>query len=107
LVVEAADGYLKSDPDLSDGEIWPAEYGMVIFTELAAYRLTGQKKYLQRVQTLCDDALEVFWDDKSPLPKAGSKRNHYEAVSGSDTLLLALLAVYVELNDLLIKVPFP
>jgi len=40
LVVEAADGYLKLDSDLSAGEIWPAEYGEVIFTELAAYKLT-------------------------------------------------------------------
>jgi hypothetical protein len=106
LVVQAADGYLNLDPDLSAGEIWPVEYGMVIFTELAAYKLTGQKKYLQRAQALCDDALQIFWDKKSPLPKASSKLNHYEAVTRSDTLLLALLAVYVESNDLSIKVPF-
>ena len=40
LVVQAADGYLNTDPDLSAGEIWPVEYGMVIFAELAAYKLT-------------------------------------------------------------------
>ena len=106
LVVNAADGYLDFDPDLSAGEIWPVEYGMVIFTELAAHKLTNQKKYLQRAQTLCDDALQLFWDKKSPLPKASSKLNHYEAVTRADTLLLALLAVYVESNDLPIKVPF-
>jgi len=100
LVRRAAEGYRKSMPEPKTADLWPAEYGMAIFTELAAYRLTGAAADLDRAQALADQAIQVYFDKDNPLPRAGSKSRHYETITCADTLLLALLALHEHVADL-------
>jgi hypothetical protein len=93
LTVLAADVYLGRNPNLGEVEIWPMEYGMVIFLELAAHRMTGEEKYLRRARELADDAVRLYWDG-SPLPRASSRLDHYEDGTCADTLAYALLALH-------------
>jgi len=92
LVVKAAEYYLSADPP---GEItvYPGVYGEVISLLAAAYRVTGQERFLQRSEALADKALLVFWND-GPLPRASSHHAHYEAITRADTLALALLELW-------------
>ncbi|MFA8020255.1 hypothetical protein [Bremerella cremea] len=99
LVVEAGTLYLEEHPDPRQDDLWAGEYGTVIFTLLAAHRITQEERYLDRARKLADEAIAVFWDESKPLPRASSRTGYYDVVSGSDTLLLALLAVHEELNN--------
>ena len=49
-------------------------------------------------------AVEKYWQDK-PLPRAGLKVDHYETISGADTLALALLDVYAAINNVKTHIP--
>jgi hypothetical protein len=110
LIVEAARLYQKVAPDPQNKDIWAGEYGMAIFTELAAFRLTGDKSFLDTAKQLGDEALRVFWKEDSALPRASSKTDYYDVIAYPDTLLLSLLALdeavrgelpKVEISDLI------
>ena len=109
LVVEAATLYLTEQPDPATDDLWAGEYGTVIFTLLAAHRISHESRYLDRAIALADDAVRIFWDKDRPLPRASSKTDYYDVVTGTDTLTLALLAVHeqttskdsqIEISDL-------
>ena len=104
LVLRSADLYRTLDAEPSRVDIWAGEYGMAIFLELAAYRLSGEAAYLQRARTLADEALDVFWHGDSPLPRASSKTDHYEAITRPDTLILSLLALHEHTARLVPKI---
>jgi hypothetical protein len=59
---------------------------------------------LKESQRLARLAVELFWQD-NPLPRASLKTGHYEAVTGPDSLALALLEVHVVTNQLPITLP--
>ncbi|MEZ5945038.1 MAG: hypothetical protein R3C18_26935 [Planctomycetaceae bacterium] len=99
LVVEAATLYLTEQPDPVTDDLWAGEYGTVIFTLLAAHRISHDSRYLDRAIALADDAIQVFWDKDKPLPRASSKTDYYDVVTGSDTLILALLAVHEQITS--------
>jgi hypothetical protein len=105
LVVDAADLYATVLPDAAATDIWAGEYGMAIFTEIAAFRLTGDKQYLDAAKTLADRALADLWPTGAVLPRASTKTAHYEAIAYSDTLLLSLLALHEHVNGLRPTVP--
>ena len=65
---------------------------------LGAHEITGEKRYLDRADYFAQRAIKLFLTDDSSLPKATSKHNHYEAVTGSDTLMMALLKLWVAKN---------
>lgn len=100
LVVQTADLYTKVDPQPKEDDIWAGEYGMAIFVEVAAFRLTGKPQYLERAKKLSDLAIEVFWDEASVLPRASTRTNYYDVISYPDTLLMALLAVHEHTSGL-------
>lgn len=105
LIIEAAELYKTARPG-EDQDVWAGEYGMAIFTELAAYRLTGDESYLAAAQQITDLAIETLWDGgKTPLPRASSKTDYYDVISYSDTTILALLALHEALNGLEPQVP--
>jgi len=89
LVIAAADLYLEESP-AEDQETWPSAFGHVISCQLAAFRFTQDSKYLDRARSLGHQAIRVFWADR-PLPRASSRTDHYEAITGPDSLVLALL----------------
>lgn len=93
LVLDAADRYLEGTPD-PDVPLFPGTVGHVILLELAAEALTGGTRYLDRARQLAAFAIETFWSDDSPLPRASSHHGHYEAITRADTLVMALLTLW-------------
>jgi len=93
LIVEAADVYLESCP-ADDIDAWPLSFGQTITVELAAWRITAEKKYHARAFQLGEIAIEKFFGD-SPLPRASLKTDHYESTTGADTLVLALAELHL------------
>jgi hypothetical protein len=102
-LIEVADAYVDTRPT-EDVDVWPMSFGHVISTQVAAYRFTGKKIYLDEARRFANMAVEKYWQDK-PLPRAGLKVDHYETISGADTLALALLDIYAAINN--VKTPIP
>jgi len=94
LVHAAADVYLDSEPTEAD-DVWPMTVGHVISLEVAAWRSTAQQRYLDRARYFGDWALKTFFD--APLPRASTKSNHYESITGADTLALALVELHLHI----------
>ena len=86
-------------------DVWPVEPGLAIQLEIAAYRETNDAEFLKAARRLADESVAAFWNDSSPLPKASLYRDHYEAMTGADALLLALLAVHTTENKSNVEVP--
>lgn len=92
LVLQAAGRYVANDPDREMG-LHPKTIGQVISLMLAAHEITGEKKYLDRAQHFGQMSVRLFLSD-GPLPGATVKYTHYEAISGADTLMMALLDLW-------------
>ncbi|MHC4740946.1 MAG: hypothetical protein ACYS8Z_03480 [Planctomycetota bacterium] len=93
LIVDAADAYADSMP--ADGDdAWPMTFGHAISLELAAFGVTAEKKYHERAFELGKTAIEKFFGD-SVLPRASLRSNHYESITGADTLVLALAELHL------------
>jgi uncharacterized protein YyaL (SSP411 family) len=103
LVIAIADAYRDARP-AEDVDIWPMSFGHVISAQLAAYRFTGESIYLDEARRFGRMAIDLFWQDR-PLPRASLKTEHYETLSGADTLALALLDLYAAIHDLKVAVP--
>jgi len=93
LMHAAADAYLKSMPAAED-DVWPATFGHVISLQLAAWRSAARQVYFDRARELGDAALERFFGQNA-LPRASLKSDHYESLTGADTLALALLELHL------------
>jgi hypothetical protein len=99
LVLATADRYLDTEP-VSDFPVYPGSLGDVIHLLLNAHELTGDQMYLDRAHHFAGMALQMFFDDSSPLPKASSKHWHYEAITRADNLMMALLRLYLIANQM-------
>jgi hypothetical protein len=97
LVLDAASRYLYTKPD-TRATLYPGSTAESIFLMLAAYKLTGQDYYLDRAEYFADQAIDIFIDDSSPLPKASSAHDHYETITGGDDLMMALLDLWAAKN---------
>ena len=93
LIIKAADAYLNTLPD-EDTDAWPMTFGHAISLELAAFRATARDIYHKRAFKLGEIAIEKFFGD-NPLPRAGLKTDHYESITGADTLALALTELHL------------
>lgn len=93
LIRAAADAYLDIGP-AEGADAWPMTFGHVISLELAAWRSTAERKYLDRARELGLIAIELFFQDRA-LPRASMKTGHYETITGADTLALALVEVHL------------
>lgn len=102
-VVAIADAYRGARPGENE-DVWASTFGHVISTEVAAYRITKRKEYLDEARAFAQMAVDVFWGD-SPLPRASFKTGHYETLTGGDSLALSLLEVHAAMHDL--KTPIP
>jgi hypothetical protein len=98
LIHSAADVYLNSLPEdnLDNVDVWPMTFGHAISLQVAAWRSTAQQVYLDRARQLADLAVKRFFD-QGPLPRAGLKRDHYEAITGADTLALGLVELHLHI----------
>jgi uncharacterized protein YyaL (SSP411 family) len=85
-------------------DAWPQSFAHVISTEVAAYRLTKNPVYLDEARRFARMAVEIFWQD-NPLPRASKQTGHYEAITGGDSLALALLEVHASAHGLTNRIP--
>lgn len=93
LVVDAAKQYMSGPINFSF-PVHPGTVGSVIQLLLYAHELTGEQAYLARAEALGAEAVQMFTGDGCPLPKASHAHDHYEAVTGGDTLMMSLLALW-------------
>lgn len=93
LIFSAADPYLNSLPN-DEEDIWPMTFGHAISLQLAAWRHSADWKYMERARKFGDLAVEKFWGTNA-LPKASFKTEHYETITGADTLALALVELHL------------
>ncbi len=93
LIVGAARRYLSSEPNI-DFPVYPGTLGDVILLMLSAREITGENVFLERAEDFARRAVSMFVDDVSPLPKASSKHDHYEAITRADTLMMSLLKLW-------------
>ena len=102
-VVKIADAYIDQSPE-EDVDAWPLALGHAISAQVAAYRFTQREVYREQAQRLAKLAVKLFWQD-NPLPRASLKTGHYEAITGADSLALALLEVHAITHPLKAKIP--
>jgi hypothetical protein len=95
LIFAAANAYLDSLPAKNE-DAWPVTFGHAISLELAAWRHSADWKYMERARKLGDIAVEKFWGTNA-LPRASYKTDHYETVTGADTLALALVELHLQI----------
>jgi len=95
LITAAADVYLNSMP-AENIDAWPMTFGHVISLALAAWRSTSRPVYMDFARKLGNEGVERFWHG-SPLPRASLKANHYESITGADTLALALVELHLHI----------
>jgi hypothetical protein len=93
LILGAADAYLDSLPPETE-DAWPSTFGHAISLQLAAWRHSADWKYMERARKLGDIAIEKFFGTNA-LPKASFKTDHYESITGADTLALALAELHL------------
>ncbi|MHC4740945.1 MAG: hypothetical protein ACYS8Z_03475, partial [Planctomycetota bacterium] len=99
-----ADAYIDALPD-EDVDVWPMSFAHIVSAQTAAFRFTRDPGYLEQARRFAQMAVELFWQD-SPLPRASHKTDHYETITGGDSLALALLEVHVVMNNLDVKIPY-
>jgi hypothetical protein len=95
LLLAAAEAYLTAMP-ADDEDVWPMTAGQAISLELAAWRHSARAAYFDRARALGEWAVRQFWGDR-PLPQASLKRDHYETITGADTLALALTELHLNI----------
>lgn len=93
LIVAAADAYTDSMPT-DNVDAWPMTFGHAISLELASFGITARKEYHDRAFKIGQVAVEKFFGDSS-LPRASLKIDHYESITGADTLVLALAELHL------------
>lgn len=103
LLIAIADQYLGARPE-EDVDAWPMSFAHAISAQLAAYRFTKKPAYLEQARTFAQMAVDIFWQDK-PLPRASKHTGHYETMTGSDSLALALLEVHAATHGLTVRIP--
>jgi hypothetical protein len=79
---------------LAGVEVYPGAVARVIELLLTVHEETGDSRYLRRATEVAEEALPLFFGD-SPLPRASTRVDHYESITGGPGLALALF----ELNE--------
>jgi hypothetical protein len=92
LILASADNYVESAPDPST-DVTAGTVGNVILLLNAAFRISGEEKYLRRSEWFGRWAVTYLWPDSSPLPRPSksARQNIYVASSRCDTLVMGML----------------
>jgi hypothetical protein len=93
LFIATADRYVAQPPN-PDLTIYPGSVGGAILVLTNAWRIAHDAKYLASATALANSAQRMFFDG-SPLPRASTRHDHYEAITRGDTLVLALLDLWI------------
>lgn len=97
LILAAADRYLTAEPDRK-GVLKPSVFADVIKLLLNAYEMSGDRKYLDRVDHFGRLGIKLFLVDGLALPKATTKHDHYEAITGGPAFMEILLELHKKLG---------
>ncbi|MDP6722956.1 MAG: FG-GAP-like repeat-containing protein [Pirellulaceae bacterium] len=103
LVITVANAYVDALPD-EDVDVWPMTFSHIISAQVAAYKLTNENVYLEEARRFAKMAVDHFFQD-NPLPRASFKTDHYETITGADSLALSLLEVHAATNHLQVTIP--
>lgn len=103
LILDGARLYLHRRPE-PEHDTWPLAVSQAITLQLAGYRLSRDRQYLDGARNLAVDAVRTYWQD-NPLPKASVKTDHYETLTGGDSLALSLLEVSAADTQAAARVP--
>jgi hypothetical protein len=95
LLIAAAEVEMKS-PETETARTLPLTFGHAISLQVAAWRHTARPAHLDEARRLADEAVAKFFDG-SPLPRASTKSEHYESITGADTLALALVELHLNI----------
>lgn len=96
LIIQTADYYLGK-------EVMPVFYttdiaSKLLALELGAYRITGDKKYLEKACRFANIfSSSAFFRNQSPLPQASTSHLQYETITLGDALMAQLLDLWMEL----------
>jgi hypothetical protein len=101
LITACARRYQKSDPP-AEAIRKPGIIGDVVLLMTEAYELSGDKKFLERADKFADIGIKTFLD-LSPMPRVAAGFEHYEAITRSDTMMMALLQLWQAQNHPEIK----
>lgn len=98
LILAAADRYLDAEPPAEDLRyLKPETLSDLVSLNLVAHRISGEEQYLRSADRFANQAVKVFLDGgASALPRCSARLDHYEAMTGGDDLMLAMLALWVE-----------
>ena len=103
-ILSAAGQYLEGEINLGF-PVHPGTAGKVICLLLSAHELTGERRYLDRADGIARRAMQLFMGDGCPLPKAAHSYDHYEAITGADTLMMSLLQLWAAEQQPPVKLP--
>ncbi|MHB8955323.1 MAG: hypothetical protein ACYC4U_20285 [Pirellulaceae bacterium] len=103
LVLAVADAYVDALPG-EDVDVWPMSVAHVISAEVAAYRFTQRSDYLEQARRFAQMGVDCFFQDCA-LPRASFKTDHYETITGADSLALSLLEVHAAVHGLSTVIP--
>ena len=106
LGIDGAERYLNGEID-REQVLWPLTFGNLIGMLTKAYRISGDERYLKRANDFAQQAIGLFMDNSSPLPKASNKHKHYEAITGGPLFMLALLDLHCANKKIALKTPLP
>jgi len=95
LLTAAAGAYFNSLPAVGD-DTRAGTFGHAISLQVAAWRHTAKPEYLAQARKLADFTVEKFWGTNA-LPRASLKSEHYESITGADTLALALVELHLNI----------
>ena len=93
MMLAAAELYLLSSPDTSQ-LLKPNDFAEAIELMLNSFKLTGDKRFFNRANYFGQLGIDLFLDDKSPLPKATNQHNHYETITGAPKFMNELLKIH-------------
>ena len=99
LVMGAAKLHLEATLTRDDVR-HPGDIGAEIWLMLNAHDITRDNRFLEKAAEFASLGYELFLDDTSPLPKATTQFDHYEAVTGGDSLMMALLELWARKNGI-------
>lgn len=94
LMLAAAEQYLLSDPNTSQ-LLKPNVFAGVIELMISSFELTGDQRFYKRANYFGQLGIELFLDDKSPLPKATNQHKHYETITGGPAFIHELLNIHL------------
>lgn len=99
LFLTCAETYYNAVPP-EQNILYPKNYSGAMGMMRNAYKITGERRFLDRAFEYAELSIEAIMDKTSPLPKASNQNEHYEAITGANGLMSNLLGLWEEVNAL-------